>query len=122
MIRALLCSLHSPDVLDLPSYHPPDPECFAFLLQLMVGSTAGPGEESFDVFVCTPQWFVRSHAPTEIVSGHHKLIVFEYDYRRLESNLRKRVEATMGETWEEVARKLERIGGWEFADYVEELR
>ena len=53
-MNAELKRLHSPDIFNLESYRPEDPQKFGFLLQIMVGPEGVEGEESFDVEVSTP--------------------------------------------------------------------
>lgn len=117
-MRAAIRRLHSPDIDDLAHYHPPEPDRFGFLLQILVGPENGPGEESFDVEVCTPLWLLERHSPEDILEGRHTLIVFEYDYNRLEEYVRKKVAKAVGATWDEVAGQLSRFGRWEFEDYA----
>jgi hypothetical protein len=47
------------------------------------------------------------------------LIVFEYDYDRLLRTIEQVCESTEGDTWQEVADRLSRLGAWEFEDYRE---
>jgi hypothetical protein len=76
------------------------------------------GAESFDVTVCTPQWLAE-HCPTDaILVGRHHLLVMEYDFARIQSYLRQPIETCVGETWEEVALQVGRLGKWEFEDYT----
>lgn len=117
MMRATLRKLHSPDIEDLRHYVPGDPARFAFLLQLLVGPLDGPGEESFSVVVCTPGWLADNHERSDIVSGRHKLIVFEYDYERLEGFIESTVAAATGTSWEDLAAVLARFALWEFEDF-----
>ena len=116
-MRARLRRLHSPDVFDLRVYRPPAADSFAFLLQVIVGPEGEPGEESFDIMVCTPRWLEQNHEKGDIVIGRHLLLVFEYDYDRLVRFVKTHVEQSSGETWFEVAQKLGRLGKWEFEDY-----
>jgi len=117
MIKAEIKKLHSPDIQDLRSYWPDDPECFGFLLQAIIGPKGEPGEESFDMVVCTPHWLAKKYRPDEIIVGRSYLIVFEYDFKRLALFLDRFVERCSAYTWREVAEKLSRLGVWEFEDY-----
>lgn len=116
-MRAALRRLHSPDIDDLASYRPERPDEFGFLLQMLVGPENGPGEESFDVVVCTPRWLEKKHNPQEMLIGRHYLLVFEYDYNRLLRAIEDLCDSAEGGSWGEVASKLSRIGKWEFEDY-----
>ena len=117
MMRAELRRLHSPDVHDLESYCPEEPDNFGFLLQAMIGPAGGQGEESFDIVVCTPQWLKRNHDEREIVLGRDHLIVFRYDYKRLENFITGFVTGCDGRSWGDLAQQLSRLGKWEFEDY-----
>src|SRR5262249_21316258 len=113
-MRAVLRRLHSPDVHDLAGFKPPDSDNFGFLLQILAGPESGPGEESFDVFVCSPRWLIKNHSSEEIIVGRHILIMFRYDYERLQRFIEKKIEAATGSTWQDVATQLARLGRWEF--------
>ena len=55
-MRAVLKSLDlDPD----PSTLPDDPSEFALLARMIVGPSGPPGEESFDVTVCSPEWLAK---------------------------------------------------------------
>jgi Immunity protein 8 len=114
LVQAELKKLHSPDVLDLMKFQPEGP--FGFLLQAMVGPLGSNGEESFDVMVCTPEWF-SADMKSDIVSGRHFLFMRRYDYRALKNFIREYCASCHGESWHEVARRLDRLGQWEFEDY-----
>jgi Immunity protein 8 len=116
-MRAKLKKLHSPDVARLASYVPPASHNFGFLLQLMVGPEGSEGEESFDVMVCTPEWLKENRNTADFIVGRHYLIAFEYDYNRLFNFLERYCSECTGETWQEVAQQLGRLGKWEFEDY-----
>jgi len=118
-MRAEIKSLHSPDIADLARYTPDESDNFGFLLQLMAGPVGEPGEESFDILVCTPRWLTEKYRTDEIIDGRHTLIMFEYDYPRLVKKLERAVQYCTGENWREVGTKLGRMGKWEFEDYVE---
>lgn len=116
-MKAEIKRLHSPDVSELHTWLPEDPACFGFLLQVMVGPAGGDGEESFDFLVCSPAWLRRKYGADAVVRGRHQLLLFSYDFDRLVSAVAKIVEEADGETWDEVASKISRYGGWEFEDF-----
>ena len=107
----------SPDVADLQSYSPEDPASFRILVQLFIGPDGAEGFESFDVVVCTPDWIKQNVARDEILLGRHHAIVQEYDYGRLIQRIEKYLLHCTGDTWEEIAIKVGRLGQWEFEDY-----
>jgi hypothetical protein len=74
---AELKSLHSPDVEDLHDWVPGSTE-FAILLQIMAGPEGTPGEESFDVTLCSPAWVAARVAEAKLLEGCHLLIVSEF--------------------------------------------
>lgn len=108
--------LHSPDV-DLETYVPDDPEDVGVLVQIMAGPAGGPGEESFDVVVCTPRWLERWIREEGPLIGRHHLIIERYDGARVRLYLTEAVESEEAQTWPDLALKLGRIGKWEFEDY-----
>jgi hypothetical protein len=52
-----------------------------------------------------------------IINGRHHLIMTAYDYNELWSYISNFVSSCSGDTWQEVASKLGRLGRWEFEDY-----
>jgi hypothetical protein len=116
-MRAVLRRLHSPDIYDLATFTPRKPDNFGLLLQILVGPENGAGEESFDVFVCTPRWLLENHRDEDIVMGRHTLIMFGYDSDRLQRMIRERVPEARGTSCQDVVVKLGRLGRWEFEDY-----
>ena len=111
--------LHSPDIPNLETFHPSDKEAFAFLLQVMVGVKDEAGEESFDIFVCTPKWLLMNHKKDEVLFGKHQMIVFEYNYDAIVKKLQVYIDDLEGENWAELAEKINLIGKWEFWGYRE---
>ena len=104
-----------------PRALPGDAASFAFGARLMVGPQDGPGEESFDLTVCSPQWLAercRGGAPVDGL--HHVIIACEsFDERVLRRWLKDRVHAVEAPTWQGVASRLCRLGWWEFERYRE---
>lgn len=114
---AELKRVHSPDVEDLENYVPSVIDNFGFLLQIEVGPKGSQSADTFDVMVCTPQWLKQRYKPTDILHPSNYLILFEYDYKRLVNFITKYCTRCSGETWEEIARQLSRLGHWEFTDF-----
>ncbi|MCW6005384.1 immunity 8 family protein [Micromonospora sp. CPCC 205371] len=115
-MKAIIRNIHSPDI-DLTSGQVEDSLNFSLLIQLIVGPADGPGEESFDVVVCTPAWIahaVKEHGP---LIGRHYLITDRYDIVRIANYLRQYIESLEADTWQGLAEKIGRIGKWEFEDY-----
>ncbi|MEW9551175.1 immunity 8 family protein [Nonomuraea sp. NPDC050783] len=120
-MKAAIRYLHTPDI-DPGTYVPDDPQRFMFLVQMIAGPDDGPGDESFDFTVCTPQWLQdqveRDDRP---ISGAHHVIVSTYDWAAIESFFDRLVNQCTGATWSEVTTKLSRYGHYEFADYIPTL-
>lgn len=117
-MKAALRRLHSPDVYDLSSWAPED-EDFGIIVQLLVGPEGRPGEESFDITLCTPGWLAERVRKDGIIDARHHVVVDAYDYDRIERYLRDRVSQLEGSSWDELAQRLSRLGHWEFEDYRE---
>lgn len=115
-MRARVRRLHSPDV-DLDTYRPADPADVGVLVQVIVGPADGPGEESFDVVVCTPRWLERHTQRDGPLVGRHHLIVSEYDAKQVREFLVRLFEAEQADSWRALAERLARYGQWEFEDY-----
>jgi hypothetical protein len=116
-MRAKLKELHSLNIDDLEHWSP-DGDSFGFLLQAMIGPANGPGYESFDIVVCTPDWFAdHEMANATIRSGHHTLFVKAYDYRQIRAFIERAVHAVEADTWSQIAERLSWLGLWEFANY-----
>ncbi|MGZ8755660.1 MAG: Imm8 family immunity protein [Acidimicrobiia bacterium] len=116
-MKASIRRFHSPDVWDLPSHKAGDPEWFGFLLQVMVGPADGPGEDSFDIVVCSPRWFADRLGEGEIRTGRHHLFMHRFDWDATEAFLRAEIESYEEDTWEELGERIGRLGRWEFEDY-----
>jgi hypothetical protein len=115
-MRATVRHLHSPDV-DLDAFEPEDPENVGILIQIIAGPADGPGEESFDVVVCTPRWLERWVRESGPVVGRHHLIVERFAATTIAHYLLTAVEAEEAPTWRELASRIGRLGKWEFEDY-----
>lgn len=115
-MRAAVRSVYSSDV-DVDSYVPEDPERDGVWVRLIVGPADGPGEESFDVLICTPLWLREVVAKEGPQIGRHHLIVDSFDLGEASAFLRRQMESVEANDWPTLGAKLARIGHWEFEDY-----
>ncbi len=102
-----------------PSTLSGSPETFVFSVRMIVGPEDSPGEESFDLTVCSPEWLAGRSREIGLVDARHHLVVNleGFDQRTLRDFLEQRVRAASGDTWQQVAEKISRLGFWEFEDY-----
>jgi hypothetical protein len=107
-----------------PRSLPDDPAVFSFMVRLLIGPADGPGEESFDVTVCAPEWLAHRCRTEGIVSGLHHVIVDPetFDLRDLQTWLEKRVAMAEATSWTALVRQLGQTGSWEFDGYVESAK
>lgn len=116
-MRAKIKSFHSIDINDFSNFIPDQPDNFSFVLELMVGPDNEPGEESFDIQVCTPLWLLSHLKKDDVIPGIYLLIVLEYNFERIFDRLKELIEPYSGSEWNEIAQKVAKIGFWEFEDY-----
>jgi hypothetical protein len=84
----------------------------------MFGPDDGPGEESFDMVVCTPNWIAKNLRDSGgILIGRHYLFIEKYDITQIRDFILEYASSCEGNTWREVAERLGRLGKWEFEDY-----
>lgn len=118
-MKAEIRGLQSPDIPDLARWVPPDPACFGFLLQVLVGPADSAGEESFDLVVCTPEWLRRKYGEHGVLLARHHMLIFRYDFEAIRSTLHHLVSSLHGRDWRELASVLSRYGKWELEDFRE---
>lgn len=104
------------DVDDLEGWAP-ESESWALGLQILAGPDVGPGEESFDLTVCSLAWLAEQVRRDGVYDGRHHLVVDLYDWSALRAFVERRVRACQGPTWRAVAEQLARFAYWEFEDY-----
>ena len=104
-----------------PRTLPADAASFAFGARLMIGPQDGPGEESFDLTVCSPEWLAERCWGGAPMNGLHHVIVDwkSFDERVLRRWLEDRVNVVEAATWQDIADRLCRLGWWEFEGYRE---
>lgn len=117
-VRAVLKDL---DLEPDPSTLSDDPAEFSLLARMIVGPPDTPGEESFDVTVCTPEWLAKAcRRVGGIYNARHHLVVNfdEFDRRALEAWIAARVQEVTADTWAEIGERLGHLGYWEFENYT----
>jgi len=117
MFSAKVKAIHSLGIDNLETYLPEEPDRFCISVRVIVGPTEDEGEESFDVNVCTPKWLADACERDGFVVGRHYLVVNAFNYAFLKQIITKLIERCSGNSWQEVAEKVGRIGYWEFEDY-----
>jgi immunity protein 8 of polymorphic toxin system len=118
-MKAKLKTIYNPNIGDLANYCPKMSENFCILFRAMVGPQGELAEESFDIQVCTPLWFLSTLKQNDVIPGKHFFIILEYNFERIYSKIKQLIEAYSADNWNELAEKIARIGYWEFEDYVE---
>lgn len=104
------------DVDDLPSFRPEADE-WAIGIRILAGPGDGPGEESFDLTVCSVDWVAAQVRRDGVFDGRHYLVAGGFNWPVLSSYIERRVTSCEGSSWSEVAERLSRLGYWEFEDY-----
>ncbi len=118
-MRAKLKNIYNPNIDDLVNYQPKIFDNFCILFRAMVGPEDGLGEESFDIQVCTPMWFLTTLKQNDVIPGKYFIIVLEYNYERIYNKIKYLIEAYSADSWNELAEKIATLGHWEFENYDE---
>lgn len=113
---ATVRGFHSPDV-DLATYAPEEPGNVGVLVEVSVGTQGSPGEDLFQVMVCTPRWIDQFALGSGPLIGRHFLFVKRWDWTAVREYLTHAFEQEQGDSWADLAARLGRIGKWEFEDY-----
>jgi hypothetical protein len=111
---------HSADVPDLSTWEPESPTNVAISLEIAVGPKDEIGEETFELFVMTPEALSERVPLFSVYPGRHHLFVERWDWPLIERYLRTNVEAAQGASWRELTTVVGRLGRWEFEDYDED--
>lgn len=84
---------------------------------MYVGPQGEPGEERFQLTVCTPSALADQLRQHPFLIGRHWLFVPELHPAEVAKWLSDRIAVLEAPTWTELAEKIGRIGEWEFEDY-----
>jgi hypothetical protein len=101
----------------LEEFWPEDKSNFGISIRLMIGAEGSSGAESFDIFVCTPDWIKSQYPNEKCMWGRHMLVILEYDLHLIRQAVDCYIAGCTGEDWPTIARKLSGMGAWEFEDY-----
>jgi hypothetical protein len=115
-MRAELKNFFSSDV-NIESYWPEDEKNFGFWVSALIGPHNQPGTEIFQILICTPDWLKEHHTKDKFIWGRNMLIVFSYDIDEIKKFIQQYMENCTAEDWPSLARKISKIGAWEFEEY-----
>ena len=113
MVRSILLKTMKGPV-DLKHFKPADPLNFEIGLEIAIGiKEFGDGSERFDISVCTPKWISDNLKNNDCKMGHGMLILREYSYDLIVGNIQCYVEKCVGNTVDDVLRRIGLLGEWE---------
>jgi hypothetical protein len=115
VVRYLSSADPGADPLEL--YRPPAHDHFCLSVAAVVGPSDGPGDETFQLSVCSPAWIAEHDRPKRFEFLQATLVVDEWDLELVRRAIGDLCLHATGETWHEVAMSLSRSMHWEFADY-----
>lgn len=119
-MKAQLRRLHSPDVMDLASFAPENPQSFSVFIQAMIGPETGNGEEAFGFIVCSPSWLgteLGASSRTHRKWGRGLLLMTSFELQDIVAAVTELCDDAQGDTWDELAESLAKNTFWEFDDY-----
>lgn len=118
-MKAILKNIYSYDIDEkLENYIPPVQDNFGFNVRLIIGEEDLGGEESVDIFLCTPKWLIENHSKSDIIIAWSYVIVFEFNYKNIFNKIRRTIERIEADSWEKIGEQLSKLGAWEFDDYL----
>ncbi|WP_162146174.1 immunity 8 family protein [Inquilinus limosus] len=115
-MNAELKELYSRTV-DLRAYVPERADFFGVWVTAIVGTQGEAGGDAFEILICSPEWLKKECRMHHVILGRHKLITDHFDAENIYHCVKNLVESIEGESWEEISKKMARIGAWEFEDY-----
>jgi hypothetical protein len=105
------------DLVDAQSL-PPDPEDCRILMYADIGPADADGGDTFTFEVCTPRGLAtRLDRDGRPFWARATLVVQTFSWEAVEAALYQYVHSVEGDTWAEVAERLNRFMAWEFEDY-----
>lgn len=116
-MRAKIRSVASSDIGDLESHVSTRPDNDGVWVRFMVGPDGDPGEESFDVLICTPSWLSDRVEEAGPMHGRYCLIMKSLDLSLGSQIMRNKIESMAADDWPQLANKIAGFAYWEFEDY-----
>jgi len=98
---------------ELEEFKPEDPSNFEIDLEIFVGFEASPGEERFDLTVCTPHWILELLKEDDPMMGHGIIIVSNYSYPQIVEYIKSYVKMCVGSNIDDAMRRVGLLGEWE---------
>lgn len=112
-LTAEVRNISSADV-DVFTWAPPDPDNFAFVVQVTIGLNDEDAEAEFFLQVCTPEWLRESCGNTVI--GWPDVLVFEYSLDVVDDAIRQWVSRWHAPSWNELVARVARVGAFHRED------
>jgi hypothetical protein len=116
-MRAQVSSVMTIDHGSLAAVQFDDPTDAAQWVRVIAGPDNGPGEESFDLFVCTPRWLQKKVQDDGPVIGIHHVIAGRWVADQVEAFVRSMIESEIAEDWAHLGDRIGRLAHWEFDSY-----
>ena len=118
-MNAELRAFWSDEVEDLDHFSPPQPDCFKLRLVASIGIHGQPGQDTYELLLCTPKFLENELTINQVLPAIHRLIVKEYNIDQVEGWLRTYCLSIAGDSVNEIQDRLRLLGHWEFEDYRE---
>ena len=115
IMRAEIRSVISTDIgsTAVEDYRPEDPNDVYLLVRLSLGSDDGaPGEDIFDIVVCTPRALTQRLTSERHIWGRYHLIVATWDWNYIRSVIERLIENACATDWVSIMEQLRGYGDW----------
>lgn len=89
------------------------------IVRASIGEPDSKGADQFLFYITTPKKLAATILGNDYRFGKSLLIVEKYDENLVKKAIEKLLEHINGDTWKEVAWKINRYSQWEFEDYQE---
>jgi hypothetical protein len=98
---------------NLRTWQPEDPEVFAQIVAVEIGTKPGKGADTFTIRIATPAGLSRLDDKDGILAERPLLVIRRYDYEVIWSWLEKTVASCQADTWERSVENLRYHFNWE---------